>query len=99
MANTGKDLTAANIRYLLALRDLDGDQRGVRCVSIAEALGVSKPSVHAMMDTLKKLSLVDKDRYGTVRFTPAGRELADRYAIISAPCCPVPQTRDPPPMR
>ena len=23
MANTGKDLTAANIRYLLALRDLD----------------------------------------------------------------------------
>lgn len=79
MANTGKDLTAANIRYLLALRDLDGDQRGVRCVSIAEALGVSKPSVHAMMDTLKKLSLVDKDRYGTVRFTPAGRELADQY--------------------
>ena len=30
MANTGKDLTVANIRYLLALRDLDGDQRGVR---------------------------------------------------------------------
>ena len=40
-----------------------------------------------MMDTLKKLSLVDKDRYGTVRFTPAGRELADQYESYFQTIC------------
>ena len=73
--------------YLKAILILQKNNGKVRSVDVAAYMGVSKPSVHAMMDTLKKLSLVDKDRYGTVRFTPAGRELADRYESYFQTIC------------
>ena len=73
--------------YLKAILILQKNNGKVRSVDVAAYMGVSKPSVHAMMDTLKKLSLVDKDRYGTVRFTPAGRELADQYESYFQTIC------------
>ena len=73
--------------YLKAILILQKNNGKVRSVDVAAYMGVSKPSVHAMMNTLKKLSLVDKDRYGTVRFTPAGRELADQYESYFQTIC------------
>ncbi len=78
MANQNT-LTASNIRYLLAIKELDG-ANGVRCVDIAEALGVSKPSVHNMMDAFSKMGLVTRDAYSAVSLTEAGRETAERYS-------------------
>ena len=78
MANTGKDLTAANNRYLLALRDLDGDQRGVRCVSIAEALGVSKPSVSHAVKLLREGGFLTKDSDHFLHLTALGQETAEK---------------------
>ncbi len=41
--SSGPALTAANIRYLLAIEDLDRNGKGVRCVDVAQALGITKP--------------------------------------------------------
>ncbi|ARP50472.1 MULTISPECIES: metal-dependent transcriptional regulator [Caproicibacterium] len=80
MTNRKQILTASNIKYLLALYALNSDGSGTRCVRIAEALGITKPSVHAMIDTLKEMKLVRKDLYGAVSFTDTGRELARKYS-------------------
>lgn len=80
MANRKGSLTASNIRYLIAMQKLCEDGNGTRCVRIAEVLGVSKPSVHAMINSLKELDLVRKDRYGEVFFTDEGFRLATDYA-------------------
>ena len=79
MANRKSSLTASNIRYLIAIRKLCEDGNGTRCVRIAEVLGVSKPSVHTMINSLKELDLVRKDRYGEVFFTEEGSRLANIY--------------------
>lgn len=79
MANQHLTLTSANIKYLLVLQELDQDGNGVRCANVAEALGVSRPSVHRMIDTLKGLKLVEKSRYGMVHITALGRFLAEQY--------------------
>lgn len=74
-----KTLTASNIRYLLVMRNLYADGKGIRSTDIAKALGVTKPSVYAMIKSLQNMELVTKDRYGIVWFTVNGKELADRY--------------------
>ena len=63
-------LSASNIKYLLALRSLCGPSNEIRCVSVADALGISKASVHAMMNALKEKNLIEKNHYGMVHFTP-----------------------------
>ena len=73
-------LTAANIRYLLVMSELMQDGKGVRCVDIADSLGITKPSVHTLMNTLRDMQLIRKDRYGEAFFTDDGRDLAERYS-------------------
>lgn len=72
-------LSAAAIRYLLALKALEREGRGTRSVDIASALGLSKPSVHNMMKTLDALGLVLKNAYGAAYLTQRGKETASRY--------------------
>ena len=79
MANQ-KALTAANIRYLLTMKALDREDKGVRCVDIASSMGLSKPSVHNMMHTLIQLGLVKKDSYGAACLTEAGHRIALCYS-------------------
>ena len=74
-------LTASNIRYLLAMKELDHDGSGVRCSAIANALRLSKPSVHNMMNTFRRLGLVQKDAYRACFFTDRGNEIAARYGL------------------
>ena len=91
-------LSASNIKYLLALRSLCGPSNEIRCVSVADALGISKASVHAMMNALKEKNLIEKNHYGMVHFTPEGRSLADQYAAcydVLAICTVSPLRRPP----
>ena len=74
-----RHLTIAHIKYLLAMRELDENDSGVRCVDIADALNVKKPSVHMMLNTLRNMRLIHKDHYGVAFFTEEGRILAARY--------------------
>lgn len=80
MADQKEGLTASNIKYLLVIKELDKEGRGVRCTDVAEALGITKPSVHTMVNTLKALELISKDRYSVIRFTPEGGKLAEEYS-------------------
>lgn len=75
-----KPLTATHLRYLLAMRELEGAGEGVRSVNMARALGIKKPSVHTMLNTFRDMGLVRKDAYGSAFFTREGRELADCYS-------------------
>ena len=85
--SSGPALTAANIRYLLAIEDLDRDGKGVRCVDVAQALGITKPSVHSMVDSMKDMGLLEKPHYGVIRLTDLGRSAADRYQVYFQTIC------------
>ena len=80
MSNREVTLTAANIRYLLALHELDSGEAGARSSDIAERLGVTKPSVHTMIKKFCEKGYVTKEKYGTVHLTALGKQLAERYA-------------------
>lgn len=73
-------LSASSIRYLITMHSLSGEN-GMRCVDIAGALNVTKPSVHRMMETLSEKALVQKVKYGMVFFTEEGCKRAARYAV------------------
>lgn len=85
--SSGPALTAANIRYLLAIEDLDRDGKGVRCVDVAQALGITKPSVHSMVDSMKDMGLLEKPHYGVIRLTDLGRSTVDRYQVYFQTIC------------
>ena len=85
--SSGPALTAANIRYLLAIEDLDRDGKGVRCVDVAQALGITKPSVHSMVDSMKDMGLLEKPHYGVIRLTDLGRSTADQYQVYFQTIC------------
>ncbi len=79
MANS-KLLTASNIRYLLAMKELEKSCKGLRCVDIAATLGLSKPSVHNMLDNFIEMGIINKDFYGVAYFTEYGNEIALKYS-------------------
>ena len=75
-----KWLTAPQIRYLLAMKELDKDGAGVRSVQIASALGLSKPSIHTMLNTFREMGLIQKAEYGAACFTARGLDVVTRYS-------------------
>lgn len=80
MANQKTDLTSSHIKYMLVMYNLCKVSGEIHCVRVAEALGVSKPSVHKMINKLKNMNLVKKSPYGTVSFTETGRKFAKQYS-------------------
>jgi Mn-dependent DtxR family transcriptional regulator len=79
MTEQKQGLTASNIKYLLILKKLSYEKNGVRCVDIASELGVTKPSVHAMMNSLKSVDLIHQCSYGVVALTIQGQKTAGQY--------------------
>lgn len=77
--DNGKRLTATHIKYLFAVMELDSAGRGARCVDVAAALKISKPSVHNMMDAFSEMGLIRRDAFSAAYLTPKGRETAMRY--------------------
>ena len=65
-------LTTTNIKYLITINQIYNTEKGVRCTDVANILGVSKPSVHRMVENMKNMGLIDKDRYGEIFFTDIG---------------------------
>lgn len=70
-------LTYSQMRYILAIRILSEDGGGVRASDIAGFLGFSRPSVSRMLKLLTEIDLLDRDRYGKIYFTGAGRAAAE----------------------
>jgi len=73
-------LTATQIKYLVAIHALDCGGC-IRSADIAELLGVSKPTVHSMLVSLSKLSLIKKEKYSVIELTDFGRKIAEKYAV------------------
>ena len=73
-------LSGSHIRYLITMHRLKNADNTVRCVDIAQSLGISKPSVHSMIKLLRDMELVQKENYGVVYLTEKGVATAERYS-------------------
>lgn len=71
-------LTASHIRYLLALKKLNAVS-GIKSVAVAKTLGLSKVSVHNMMDTFLVLRYIEKEHGGLVFLTEHGLQMASLF--------------------
>lgn len=74
------NLSATNIRYILVIHQLEQSHKFVKCTDIANILSVSRPSVHAMIKTLRGMEIITKPHYGKVNFTLSGKQLAEDYS-------------------
>jgi len=71
-------LTEAHLNYILSIYEISKDTADVSSCSIAKELGVSKPSVSAMLSALMARHLLIKERYGKVYLTDDGYAIAMR---------------------
>lgn len=70
------DLSPPMEDYLEAVHVISHDRGVARVRDLARRLSVSDPSVVAALRTLKRRGLVAQERYGYVRLTKEGREIA-----------------------
>jgi len=73
--------------YLETILQLEKKNQIIRSVDIANALGVTKPSVSRAMRVLKRDGYIEQESYGDVTLTDKGRQRAadvlERHIIIS----------------
>ena len=70
-------LTDAQIRCLLALLSLTRLGGAIASKDVSKVLGVSRPSVHRMLENLGNSGLTEKKPYGAVKLTEEGLRLAE----------------------
>lgn len=63
--------------YLESISILAQGGKVVRVTQISKALGVKKPSVTSALKKLSKEALVEHERYGYVKLTDEGQEIAE----------------------
>ena len=90
------ELTSAHLRYLLAIYEVSQTHLDISSHSIAEKLGVTKPSVVRIMNLLMERGMIVKEHYGKIYMTDRGiwvakqvdRELKailEHFPPVSAP--------------
>ena len=65
-------LTEAHLRYLLAIYEVSQTHLDISSRSIAEKLGVTKPSVVRVMNLLMERGMIVKEYYGKIYLTDRG---------------------------
>ena len=68
----GMELTAAHLRYLLAIYEVSQTHLDICSRSIAEKLNVTKPSVVRIMNLLMDRGMIVKEHYGKIYLTDRG---------------------------
>lgn len=66
------ELTSAHLRYLLAIYEVSRTHLDISSRSIAEKLGVTKPSVVRIMNLLMDRGMIVKEHYGKIYLTDRG---------------------------
>ena len=66
------ELTSAHLRYLLAIYEVSQTHLDISSRSIAEKLGVTKPSVVRIMNLLMERGMIVKEHYGKIYLTDRG---------------------------
>ena len=75
MENT-KRMTASMEDYLKAIYFLHKQDECIRLIDIADRMAVSKPSAHNAVLQLSDMGLVEHPKFGPIRLTIQGSELA-----------------------
>ena len=65
-------LTDSNLRYLLAIHHLAQQSTEVSPLALAQAMGVTKPSVTSILTSLMKQGVIVRRRYGKIYITDRG---------------------------
>ena len=81
---TGMQLTAAHLRYLLAIYEVSRTHLDISSRSIAEKLGVTKPSVVRIMNLLMERGMIVKEHYGKIYLMLGINELGNDLDDITA---------------
>ncbi len=68
----------ASLEYLAQILLIERDNGVVPNAKLADRLNVSRPAVTQAVGRLKKLKLVEQDRYGAIRLTEEGRSYAEQ---------------------
>ena len=74
--NVEPELTAVNLKYLQAIYEISRKEQVVSSAAIARKLGVTKPSVAKMLESLAAKKLLTKKHYGKVCLTAMGLHIA-----------------------
>lgn len=72
-------LTDSNLRYLLAIHHLAQQSTEVSPLALAQAMGVTKPSVTSILTSLMKQGVIVRQRYGKIYITDRGVLYARYY--------------------
>ena len=72
-------LTDSNLRYLLAIHHLALQSTEVSPLALAQAMGVTKPSVTSILTSLMKQGVIVRQRYGKIYITDRGVLYARYY--------------------
>ena len=75
---TKETTTSADLRYLITIYRLSEGESPVSSTSIANGLGITRPSVSTMLNQLMKKDLIRKERYGKVHLTEKGAAIAEK---------------------
>lgn len=70
------NLTVNQIRFLLAVLSLASMDEDIASKNIARILGVTRPSVHGMLEQMIERGFIEKARYGSSWLTAEGLTLA-----------------------
>ena len=73
------ELYAGQYRYLLCIYRMEREKKRLRCVDIANDLGVTRPSVSKMMKCMVRMELIEPDYCEAVKLTPDGRKIAEHF--------------------
>ena len=72
------EISNSQIKYLLTIYLLKHNRK-IRSMDIARRLNVSKPSVHKMLEQLRDLDLIEKEKYSEIFLTEKGEEIAKSF--------------------
>jgi DtxR family Mn-dependent transcriptional regulator len=73
---TQREQTASMEDYLEAIAKLGEGRKVVKVKQLSQMLGVKMPSVTSALKKLSEQELVEHERYGHIKLTPTGDELA-----------------------
>jgi DtxR family Mn-dependent transcriptional regulator len=73
---TQREQSASMEDYLEAIAKLGEGKKVVKVKQLSQMLGVKMPSVTSALKKLSEQELVEHERYGHIKLTPAGDELA-----------------------
>ena len=79
------ELTPAHLRYLLAIYEVSQTHLDISSRSIAEKLGVTKPSVVRVMNLLMERGMIVKEYYGCLLYTSSAGHLRQQHREGAAP--------------